>query len=359
MRWELSDEQTMFQESLRRWLGRVAPSEAVRRWNEADGPGEYERALVDEGWLGVGTPESLAGQGGGLIELALAAEEFARVSAPSGAWLATVLAVPALAGNDEVLASVLQEGRFAALVVPADRPPDQSAVTLTLDGDRVSGEVRTVLGADRAGLLMAPVQTSDGVALVLIDAAGDGVKVTPRSLLDRSRGVGDVVLDGASCTPVDADAPAVLGQATLRAAVLVAADTLGAMASMLELSVDYSLQRHQFGVPIGSFQAVKHAAASMLVGVEAARSIVYFAAASVDGAHEDAMLHAATTKAQVTDEGARCADTALTVHGAIGYTWEYDLQLLYKRAKVDRFLFGTPGVWNERLAAALPLVPAL
>jgi alkylation response protein AidB-like acyl-CoA dehydrogenase len=100
---------------------------------------------------------------------------------------------------------------------------------------------------------------------------------------------------------------------------------------------------------------VKHAAAQMLVQVESARSIVYLAAASVQAGHPDAHLHAAAAKAQVTAEA---ADTALTLHGAIGYTWEYDLQLYYKRAKLDRVLYGAPSAWNERLAAALDLVPA-
>jgi alkylation response protein AidB-like acyl-CoA dehydrogenase len=125
---------------------------------------------------------------------------------------------------------------------------------------------------------------------------------------------------------------------------------------MLDLAVEYSKQRHQFGVPIGSFQAVKHAAATILVGVEAARSVVYFAAASVDSGAADAALHAAAAKAQVTAQGARAADDALTIHGAIGYTWEHDLQIFYKRAKLDEHLYGDPRVWNERIADGLSLV---
>jgi alkylation response protein AidB-like acyl-CoA dehydrogenase len=143
-----------------------------------------------------------------------------------------------------------------------------------------------------------------------------------------------------------------------RAAVLVAADSLGAMERMLDMAVTYSKHRHQFGVPIGSFQAVKHAAASILVDVEAARSVVYFAAASVDDRGPLSALHAAAAKAQVTAAGTRTGDAALTLHGAIGYTWEHDLHLLYKRAKLDEHLFGAPKTWNERLADRLPLTPA-
>jgi alkylation response protein AidB-like acyl-CoA dehydrogenase len=128
---------------------------------------------------------------------------------------------------------------------------------------------------------------------------------------------------------------------------------------MLDLAVEYAGQRHQFGVPIGSFQAVKHAAATMLVGIEAARSIVYFAAASVDAPADRRdpqwLLHAAAAKAQVTAEAARAADSALTLHGAVGYTWEHDLQLSYKRAKLDEALFGAPEAWNRLIADGLSL----
>jgi alkylation response protein AidB-like acyl-CoA dehydrogenase len=177
-------------------------------------------------------------------------------------------------------------------------------------------------------------------------------------LLDRSRTAADVVLDAVPGRLLDVDAARVLADAALRAAVLVAADSLGAAERMLESAAEYSKQRKQFGVPTGSFQAMKHAAATMLVGVEASRSITYFAAASVDAGMGDSVLHAATAKAQVTAEADRAADSALTMHGAIGYTWEHSLQLYYKRAKLNRVLFGAPREWNERLAAALPLVPA-
>jgi alkylation response protein AidB-like acyl-CoA dehydrogenase len=150
----------------------------------------------------------------------------------------------------------------------------------------------------------------------------------------------------------------VLSEVATRAAVLVAADALGASERMLQLAVDYSKQRQQFGRPIGSFQAVKHAAAQMLVTVESAMSIVCYAAQSAEEGLSERATHAAVSKAQVTRDAAELADSALTLHGAIGYTWEHDLQLFYKRAKLDRVLFGTPTAWNEQIAAALPLLPA-
>ena len=355
MRWELAEEQELFQQSLRGWLEKVASSDSVRDWLDAGEPTAFEERLVGEGWMAVGTTEARGGQGGGLVELALTVEELARQAAPSSAWLASMIALPAL--PDDIAAEVLAGAGHAALVVDANSPVDAPATVRFDQQDRLSGVVPTVLGADRAARLVVPVQTPGGCQLRLVDARGDGVSLRPRSLLDRSRSVADVVLEGADSHLLDVDAEATLSDAALRSAVLASADALGAMQRMLDLAVDYSLQRQQFGVPIGSFQAVKHAAASILVSVEAARSIVYYAAAAVDEGAPGRAVHAAIAKAQTTASGVGAGDLALTMHGAIGYTWEHDLHLVYKRARLDERLWGAPSVWNERIAAALDLVP--
>ncbi len=370
MEWNLSPEQDAYQEAFRDWLSDVAAPEVVRQWLGAGDAAAFEKLFADGGWSGVGLPEELGGQGGGLVELALTAEELARVAAPSAGWLATVLAVPALAlaGHRDVVELALA-GETAAYLIPAESVPD-AAPPLSADAaGAISGSVPRVLAGDAAVRFVVPVvppgtregsppSAAGGRELRLVEAGVPGVTRTRRKLLDRSRSVADVTLDRAPSHRLElAVGPAeVLRQASARAAVLVAADSLGASAKMLELAVAYSKQRRQFGVPIGSFQAVKHAAATILVGVEAARSVVYFAAASVDAGGPDAFLHAAAVKAQVTAEAARSADSALTMHGAIGYTWEYDLQLFFKRAMLDEKLLGTPAEWNERIADGLALL---
>ncbi|WP_141004184.1 acyl-CoA dehydrogenase family protein [Nocardioides humi] len=358
MQWRFSEEQHAYREALRGWLGDVAGSDRVRGWLGVDGeatdPGPFERRLVEDGMGGVGVPEELGGQGGGLVELAIAAEELARVAAPSSAWLATALAAPALESRPD-LAKAAVEGGHAALAVAAESLPDRPPA-VAVEGGRISGTVPRVLGADRAGLLVVPAGGADGLRLYAVDPRSPGVSIAPRRLLDRSRSVADVGLDGVTGEVLDADAAAVLARLADVAGVLVAADALGAMERMLELAVEYSGQRHQFGVPIGSFQAVKHAAATILVDVEAGRSGVYYAAASVAGGDPQRALHAAAVKAQVTTAAGRAADSALTMHGAIGYTWEHDLHLLFKRARLDEQLFGSAGAWNERIADGLALV---
>jgi alkylation response protein AidB-like acyl-CoA dehydrogenase len=275
---------------------------------------------------------------------------------PSSAWLADVLAAPLLASAPDV-AEAAFSGEHVALLVPAGSVPGgPSPLRLDAEG-RVGGRVLRVLGAADATQYVA-VAGPEGGRPELRLVRADDARVERRDLLDRSRSVADVVLEDPPSVALEGDVDALLGEVARRAAVLVAADALGAMQRMLDLAVEYSKQRHQFGVPIGSFQAVKHAAATMLVDVEAARSAVYFAAASVDAAHPEADLHAAAVKAQVTAAGSRAADSALTLHGAIGYTWEHDLHFFYKRARLDEALFGSPHAWNERIADALPLIPA-
>ena len=377
MDWNLSPEQDAYQEALHDWLSDVAPQDTVRRWLDAGDAAAFEKLFAEGGWAGVGLPEELGGQGGGLVELALTAEELARAAAPSAGWLATVLAVPALAlAGHRDIAELTLAGETAAYLVPAESVPDEAPRLSVDEAGAISGSVPRVLAGGTAARFVVPTVPAgtresmpsrtaegapraavDGRELRLVEAGVPEITRTSRKLLDRSRSVADVSLDRAPSRRLElADPAEVLRQAAARAAVLVAADSLGASGRMLDLAVAYSKQRRQFGVPIGSFQAVKHAAAMILVGVEAARSAVYFAATSVDAGDPEALLHAAAVKAQVTAEGSRTAESALTLHGAIGYTWEYDLQLFYKRARLDEKLLGTPAQWNERIGDGLPLV---
>ncbi len=360
MHWELSDEQTMFADSLRDWLGSRAGSEQVRSWFEAGDQRSFDSILNQDGWAGVGFDESAGGQGGGLLELALTARELGRAAAPSAQWLARAVAAPLLAGEPHLLTTTVEGGELTALAVRSDRIPIARAAVELNDG-RLSGQIPGVLAGQHALRFIVPARQTDGSALLMVvDRDTAGVDVQPRSLLDRSRGAADLLLCSAQARPLSlaADAPEAISTAADHAAVLVAADALGAAERMLEMTVEYAKQRKQFGRPIAAFQAVKHAAAQMLVTVESSFSLALFAAASVQDGGADARLHAAAAKAQVTQHCAELADTALTVHGAIGYTWEYDLQFCYKRAKLDQVLYGSPEAWNDRIADLLPITPA-
>jgi alkylation response protein AidB-like acyl-CoA dehydrogenase len=355
MHWELSEEQELFVTSLREWIRERAQPSVVRDWLETGDYARFERLFLEEGWAGVGFDEDIGGQGGGVLELTLTARELGRAAVPSAGWLQSAIVAPVLADEVDVLQATVEAGEVTALAVRADRIP--AATSVHARGDQLRGRIPCVLGGARARRFVVPVRHGDATHLWLVDGAAAGVGVHPRPLLDRSRDVADLSLDDVAAHRLNVDARAAMGEMTSRAAVLVAADALGACERMLQLAVDYSKQRQQFGQPIGSFQAVKHAAAQMLVTVESSMSIAFYAAQSVEESLVECATHAAVAKAQVSGHAADLADSALTLHGAIGYTWEHDLQLFYKRAKLDRVLFGTPAAWNERIAEALPLVP--
>lgn len=359
MEWSFSEDQDDYAEALGDWLDDKADVESVRSWFESRDVGGFEGELA-EAWGGVGISETAGGQGGGIVELALTAEALGRHAAPSGRWLATALAVPALSGNEQVAGEFLLSSGLALAVDSSHRPaatvgaPEAQSPSVDADG-RVTGTVPRVLAGGSATHLVVPAVKDGTLVLRLVEVEGSAVTVRPRKLLDRSREVADIAFREAPSAELAVDADAVIQRADELAAVLVSADALGSTERMLEMSVEYSLIRHQFGVPIGSFQAVKHAAASMKVDVEAARSVIYYAAAALESEQSKSLLYSATTKAQVGAGAARAADSALTIHGAIGYTWEHDLHLFYKRARLDAVLLGGADEWNRTLADALEL----
>jgi alkylation response protein AidB-like acyl-CoA dehydrogenase len=208
-----------------------------------------------------------------------------------------------------------------------------------------------VLGAADADALIA----WDGEALEVYDAAR--AERTPRVLVDRTRSLADVTVTQPPRHRFEGVGREAVSLVAARAAVLVAADALGAAQRMLDMTVEYVADRRQFGVPVGSFQAVKHAAAEMLVAIEGTRAVVHYAAWSVAAGEPEAPLDAWVAKARAARAASFVADKALFLHGAVGYTWEHDLQLLFKRAKSDAELFGSAGVYDERIADALALVP--
>jgi alkylation response protein AidB-like acyl-CoA dehydrogenase len=266
---------------------------------------------------------------------------------PDSRWLAAALVAPLLS-EVELAEQLAGEHRFAA-AIPADQVP--AWAPLSVAEGRLTGVVRHVLGADESDVFIVPVTGPDGPGLARVSASE--AAIGRDDLLDRSRAACGVEFDRARIIEVHAAPETCLSDTAALAGVLTSADALGSAERMRELAVEYSKQRKQFGQFIGSFQAVKHAAAQMLVTVEASYSTALYAAAAIDAGLADAPTIAAVAKAQVTAAVADLAESALTVHGAIGYTWEHDLHLFYKRAKLDRILFGPPRVWNERVAVAL------
>lgn len=352
MRFAFSEEQVMLRDMLRGALQREAGLDKVRRWAEFADLRAFAEIASRNAWIGIGIDEDSGGQGGGLIEQAILFEELGRSGAPSGALLAGMAAVLNCASAAPDVARAALE-RSCALCVSAGRAADTVTNDVREVRGRLSGTVPLVLNATAASDLLVPIAGANGIDLWFLPIATSGVVITPRRLIDMTREFGDVVFSDAQARYVGRVDHAAAVQANAALALLVAAESLGLARRMLDMTVDYVSQRIQFGVPVGSFQAVKHAAAEAFVDIEAAHSGVYYTAWALANGEPDALLHAWIAKSFAAEAAVRTADCALRLHGAIGYTWEYDLQLLYKRAKINLELFGSPRGYRERIASAV------
>jgi alkylation response protein AidB-like acyl-CoA dehydrogenase len=348
MRFALTDEQQMLRESVRGALMRELPLARVRECLEQRDGGAALRALAAaQGWTGIGIDEDAGGQGGGVVEQAVLAEELGYAAAPTSSIIAGALAARVLAAGGERAAQLLEElAEGTVVVVAIDGDGAGGAATVT--AGRAHGSVANVLAAPEADVALV----LDGAgAAHAVDVRASGCAVRARELVDPGRSIGDLDLDGAPAEALGAAA----GDLAALGAVLVSAEAVGAAARLLEMTVEYVAQRRQFGVVIGSFQAIKHAAADMLVEIETARSAVYYAAWALGSGDAAAAAAVSMAKAYAVPAAASVADKALALHGAVGFTWEHDLHLFLKRTHTARALFGSAAVHRELVAATLDL----
>lgn len=348
MKFHLSPEQESLQDSIHRTALRACPAEHRRALLEADT--DFDRsvwdALMEVGLGGLLIPEDFGGAGLGLEDAALAFETLGQTATP-GPFMGHVLAGWALAqSEDEALKSrwapALASGEaIGAVALDAGAPDDWR---LEVKNGRLSGTIAFVAGADKATILLVGV--AGGLALV---EAGAGVVAEPISGSDLTRRLWRVTLTDAPATLIGSSG---LGQRLVDAAlILISADALGGAEQCLEMSVAYAKQREQFGVLIGQFQGLKHQLANMALEVEPARALVWYAAYAFDLDLPDASRVAAHAKAHLADRFVSVARMAVQAHGGIGYTWDYDLQIWFRRSLFDRAFMGAPSVHRARAAA--------
>ncbi len=365
----LSDDQEALQRSAREFLVKECPPALVRETaKSADGvPRDLYRKMAELGWLGLLVPEKEGGLGLGTLELALVQEELGRVAAP-GPFLATQLAIAAIvqagsAAQRKAWLPRLAAGEaFATLAYleESDRhDPDgiQARAKKARGGYTLSGTKLFVPEASAADLLVVAARTKagtgpTGVSLFLVERTAKGVAVKPQESVDLTRRVGEVRFKEAPAELLGKEHQGwpVLARLLDLAAVGIAADSLGGAQRTMEMAIEYSKVREQFGRKIGSFQAMKHIAAEMVADVEPARSLVWFAAYAYDHRPREAARAAAMAKAGLGDVYSRTARRSVEMHGGIGFTWEFDLQLWFKRAHVSELAFGDPNFHRERIA---------
>lgn len=312
--------------------------------------------LVSAGWVGLDAPEEAGGAGATFAEAAVICEEIGRAAAPTSYLGGAVLAIGALNAlqsndsRDTLLQDVVAGNSRAALALPGAGEPAPFELATTRLGWRVHGRAAFVSDATGARRLLLPARDADGVA-VLVDVAANspGLTVTEQPVLDETRRLATVTAEGVELDAdavwrFDGDPEEQVRKLTERAALAVACDSVGIAQAMLDATVSYTGVRQQFGRPIGSFQAVKHACADMLVRISVARQLVN---AAIESPEPRAVSMA---KAYATEAAVEVAGKAMQLHGGIGYTWESGVHVYLKRAALNRSLFGSPAEHRGRIA---------
>jgi alkylation response protein AidB-like acyl-CoA dehydrogenase len=354
----LSEEQVLLQETVRRFLAARCPTTRVREIMEtatAHDAGLW-KDLAEIGISSILVPEEHGGLGQDLLDLAVVAEELGYAATP-GPFLASAMATVALAHADDeatksrwlpTLASGESIGAIAIGEVSEEWALDRLSTRAT--GSGLSGKKPLVAGAGLSDFVLVAAAGDDGVGLYLVDAGAPGLTINGLKTSDMTRPLWSVEL---------ADAPAKRiggAQAIARAydagLVLLAADAYGGARRCFEMTRGYVLEREQFGQKVGSFQAVKHQLADLIADLEPVMSLYWHAAHAFDGLPEVATRHAALAKAHATDVFDRTSRVATELHGGIGFTWEYDLHLWFRRAMFDRSYLGDAIYQRARAATA-------
>ena len=360
-----SDVEDDLRKELRTLLTDRCPSADLPARVETEQPhdtGLWTALAAELGVTGLPVPMERGGAGAGWRETAVVLEELGRAAAPVPYLASSVLATAALlaAGDDRLLPEIASGGRIAALAVPFSSPPDlpfPDAVTYADGG--LSGTVTSVAGARSADLLLVPASGGDGPGLYAVDtaAAGHTVRRTARCSLDLTRPLADVALHAPPATALATgdEAGRLLRRALTTGAALLASEQLGVAQWCLSTTVAYVQERHQFARPVGSFQAVKHRLADLWALVMQARAVARHAAAALDSGAADLALEAALAKAFVSEVVVEAAETALQLHGGIGFTWEHPVHLYLKRAKSSALALGTADRHRAALAHLVDL----
>ncbi|MUL83057.1 acyl-CoA dehydrogenase [Mycobacterium sp. CBMA247] len=360
---KFSPEQAQLRTAVRKFCAENFDEQTVRTLMESEprfDPNVWARLGAELGVLGLAVPDADGGAGGTLVDQAIAVEELGAALACGPLFGTVLLAIPALVAasagpvRDELLGALTEGTRTAAFAVP-DRAGafDPAAVNVTVSANgTLTGTVERVVDGGAADALLVAASGPDGVALYAVDATGPGVQRTPLVTLDLTRPQATIALTDTPAQLVAGpdEADRVITHAFLVASALLAAEQVGAAQHLLDLSVEYAKSRLQFGRLIGSFQAVKHRLADCLVDLEHARSAAYHAVWALTDGTDDPALAASIAQATASAAFAKVAADTIQVHGGIGFTWEHQAHLYFKRAVTDAALLGSAEAHRSRVA---------
>ncbi len=365
MNFDFSDEQKQLRDEARRYLAEKCPPKAVRAVLEGSAPYDRElwQGLAGMGFLGIAIPEQYGGTGAGYLELCVVAEEIGRALAPVPFASTVYLAAEALmlAGSEEQKQRWLP--RIAAgeaigtlaLFEGVGNPSPQAVRTMLRQG-RLDGRKLPVPDGGIADFAIVAARTGnsgreDDIALCLVDLKADGVVATSLKSIDDAHGQAEILFNSAAAEALGApdEGWSVLMRLLDRAAVLTAFEQIGGADRALEMGRDYALDRIAFGRPIGSFQAVKHMLADMYVSATLARSNSYYGAWALSTDAPELPEAAAAARVSATQAFQHCAKNNIQVHGGMGFTWEFDCHLYYRRANALALVLGSQSYWEDRL----------
>ena len=321
------------------------------------------KQMVELGWTALSVPESAGGLGMKTIVSVALAEELGRVAVPSPlpATLAATAVLKA-AGATSWLEKIAGGAAATLAITPESgswEPGDTDVEARAAGaGVRLHGKAAFVQDARKAQLLVVAAKSAGGVALYVVPADAPGVTVTPDRIVDLTRDQATVTFDGVEVAAANVAAGEGKGKAAIEAALptiltLLAADACGAAEWQLQTTAEYAKSRTQFEHPIGFFQAVKHPLVNVMLGIDRARSLTYAAACAVDEDPADALRLARMAKAAASDAAAFASDRSVQLHGGIGFTWECDVHLWFKRQKHTEQLFGNATQQRAHLARIL------
>lgn len=374
MNFAFTPEQEMLRDSVRSYLADKVPMSRVRELMESEEG--YDPAVWSEmaamGWQGMAIPEAYGGSGYSFLELGILMEEMGRALTPAPFFSSVVLGAGALlvAGTEEQKSSLLpgiaSGERIVALasVEPDGRwETEATATAARVHGDSVTidGTKAFVVDGHVADLYVVSVRTDEGtVDLYLVDAGLTGVGRKRVETMDMTRKQAEVEFAGVTVAAGARLGEPGSGAATLArladlAVTALAFEQVGGGQRCMEMSVEYAKERYQFGRPIGSFQAVKHKCADMLIATESSRSAAYYAGWAATADPDELRIVAPLAKSYCSEAFFEVAAETIQVHGGIGFTWEHDAHLYFKRAKSDELMLGTPSAWRSVLADRLGL----
>ncbi|MGH6714880.1 MAG: acyl-CoA dehydrogenase family protein [Bradyrhizobium sp.] len=365
MNFDFSDEQKQLRDEVRKFLAEKCPPKAVRM--VLDGKAPYDRALweglAELGFLGVAIPEEFGGAGAGHLELCVIAEEMGRALAPVPFSSTVYLAAEALllAGTDaqkrKWLPAIAKGNAIGTLALFEGKGnPSPQAIKLAASGNLLNGTKMPVPDGAIADFAIVAARTASSgretdVSLFLAELKGAGVEVKTLGNIDPTRGQAEIIFANCKAEPLGraGEGWSILTQVLDRAAVLTAFEQVGGADRALEMGRDYALDRIAFGRPIGSFQAVKHMLADMYVSATLARSNCYYGAWALSTNSSDLPEAAATARISATQAFQHCAKNNIQVHGGMGFTWEFDCHMYYRRANALALGLGSLSYWEDAL----------